>query len=399
MKGSRETMKTGDQTLVKQINKSIVLSTIEKKSPISRAQISKETGLNKATVSNLVSDLIADELVNELGQGQSSGGRKPVMLYFNTHAGYAIGLDLGVNYILAVLTELSGEIVEEISVPLSGKDAEHVIQTLSSLVSTLIGKAPQSPYGVVGIGIGAPGIVDPEGHILFTPYLELSEVNLKQILEEKFNIPTVIDNEANTGALGEHLYGAGKNAINLIYVSVGIGIGTGIIMNGQLYKGATGISGEMGHLTIEVNGRKCSCGNRGCWELYASESALLKEAKKMELFKKDDSITLESIESEAKKGNKDVLRLLHSIGEYNGIGLANIINTFNPDMLIIGNRMARFENWITNPIKSVLDERLSSFHRNSVNLKISSLGKYSNALGASAIVSSRFLDINRVEVI
>ncbi|WP_042221577.1 ROK family transcriptional regulator [Oceanobacillus manasiensis] len=392
-------MKTGDQTLVKQINKSIVLSTIEKKSPISRAQISKETGLNKATVSNLVSDLIADELVNELGQGQSSGGRKPVMLYFNTHAGYAIGLDLGVNYILAVLTELSGEIVEEISVPLSGKDAEHVIQTLSSLVSTLIGKAPQSPYGVVGIGIGAPGIVDPEGHILFTPYLELSEVNLKQILEEKFNIPTVIDNEANTGALGEHLYGAGKNAINLIYVSVGIGIGTGIIMNGQLYKGATGISGEMGHLTIEVNGRKCSCGNRGCWELYASESALLKEAKKMELFKKDDSITLESIESEAKKGNKDVLRLLHSIGEYNGIGLANIINTFNPDMLIIGNRMARFENWITNPIKSVLDERLSSFHRNSVNLKISSLGKYSNALGASAIVSSRFLDINRVEVI
>ncbi|MFD1172335.1 ROK family protein [Oceanobacillus picturae] len=392
-------MKTGDQTLVKQINKSIVLGTIEKKGPISRAQISKETGLNKATVSTMVSDLIADELVNELGQGQSSGGRKPVMLYFNTHAGYAIGIDLGVNYILAVLTELGGEIVEEISVPLSGKGTEEVIHTLNFLVSTLIPKAPQSPYGVVGIGIGAPGIVDPDGHILFTPYLELSEVNLKQILEEKFNIPTVIDNEANTGALGEHLYGAGKNAMNLIYVSVGIGIGTGIIINGQLYKGAAGISGEMGHLTIEMNGKKCSCGNRGCWELYASESALVAKAQKLDVFKNTPSITLEIIEAEAKKGDKEVLRLLHSIGEYNGIGLANIINTFNPDMLIIGNRMARFENWIMNPIKHVMNDRLSPFHRKSVNLTVSSLGKYSNALGASAFVISKFLDINRVKVI
>lgn len=399
MRGILYKMKTGDLTLVKQINKSIVLNEIEKKGPISRAQISKDTGLNKTTVSTMVSELIEDKLVNELGQGQSSGGRKPVMLYFNTHAGYAIGIDLGVNYILAVLTDLSGEIVEEESMPLSGQSAEEIMQALRSLIRSLIEKSPDSPYGVVGIGIGAPGIVDPEGLILFTPYLDLNQVNLKQILEDEFNIPTLIDNEANTGALGEHLYGAGKNAMNLIYVSVGIGIGTGIIINGQLYKGATGISGEMGHLTIEVNGRKCSCGNRGCWELYASESALLTEAKKLEYFKDTSSITLDHIESEAKKGNKDVLRLLHTIGEYNGVGLVNIINTFNPDMLIIGNRMARFENWIMNPIKSVLDDRLSAFHGNAVNLTVSSLGKYSNALGASAFVISKFLDINRVKVI
>ncbi|WP_138417559.1 ROK family protein [Aquibacillus sediminis] len=391
-------LQTGDQNLVKKINKSIVLHAIQTKGPISRAQISKDTGLNKATVSSMVTDLIDEHFVNEIGPGPSSGGRKPVMLYFNNHAGYAIGIDLGVNYVLAILTDLKGNIIEEEIQTLHGVEENQIIDQLQGIIEILMKKSPKSPYGIVGIGVGVPGIVDQDGILLFTPYLNLQQANLKTVLESKFDIPTIVANEANSGAYGEQLYGTGKNVSNLIYESIGIGIGTGIIINGELYTGSTGISGEMGHLTIETNGKKCRCGNRGCWELYASESALLQEAKKLEVFKNQNEIDLDTIEQEAKNGNGEVLQLLNTIGEFIGIGLTNIINTFNPEMIILGNRMTRFESWILNPIHRVLDERLSTYHRESITITTSALGVYSNALGSASFALSNFLDTNRVTV-
>lgn len=391
-------IQTGDQNLVKKINKSIVLHSIENNSTTSRAQISKDTGLNKATVSTMVSELINDNFVNEIGIGQSSGGRKPVMLHFNNHAGYSIGIDLGVNYILAVLTDLKGSILVEISETLNLIGVDEITAHINSIITRLIDRAPKSPYGIVGIGIGIPGSVDKDGTILFTPHLDFQQTNIKQMIEKKFNITTIVVNEANTGAHGEQVYGAGKNVSNLVYVSIGIGIGTGIIINGKLYTGSTGISGEMGHHTIESFGKKCRCGNHGCWELYASESTLLLEAKKLEIFKNSRLIDLDMIESEAKQGNKEVIELLHMLGEYIAIGLTTIINTLNPEIIILGNRIARFEDWITNTIFQTLDERLSTFHRKSIKIKFASLGIYSSALGSSAFSISNFLDHNRVTV-
>lgn len=393
-----KTLQTGDQNLVKKINKSIVLNSIEKKAPISRAQISKDTGLNKATVSSMVSELIDESLVSEIGSGQSSGGRKPVMLYFNNHAGYSIGIDLGVNYILAILTDLSGNVVLELSETIYKTDVQHVKKKTTTLISTLIEKKPKSPYGVIGIGIGVPGIVDNNGVILFAPNLKWRQISFKEEFEQIFQIPVIVENEANAGAYGEQLYGAGKDITNLIYISVGIGIGTGIIINNELFTGSTGISGEMGHLTIEINGKKCPCGNRGCWELYASESALLNKAKGLFVFKNNKVPNIEQIIIEAKKGNNDVLRLLNSIGEYIGIGLANAINTFNPEIIIIGNRFAHLKNWITNPINRVLDERLYPYYRETTNIYFSSLGSYSCAVGAASFSNSNFLSNNRITV-
>lgn len=384
-----KTLQTGDQNLVKQINKSIVFTYIGKNGPVSRAQISKDTGLNKATVSTMVSELITDSFVYEIGAGQSSGGRKPVLLYFNNLAGYSIGIDLGVNYLLGVLTDLSGNIIEEMNIPLKETDVEYVMNEICSIIETLIKSAPESPYGIVGIGIGVPGMIDRDENILFAPNLKWRQIDLKQIIENKFNIPTKVENEANAGCYGEQLYGAGKNIANLIYLSIGIGIGGGIIINNTLYTGTSGISGEMGHLTIESNGKKCPCGNSGCWELYASESALLEESKLAGSI--DGDISIDTILNEARKGNRKVLQLLNNIGEHIGIGLTNIINTFNPEMIIIGNRMALLENWITNPINRILTERLSTYHRSNTNIRFSSLGTYSSALGASSFSIAKFL--------
>ncbi|SET46914.1 Sugar kinase of the NBD/HSP70 family, may contain an N-terminal HTH domain [Salinibacillus kushneri] len=390
-------LKTGDQNLVKQMNKSIVFHTIQKKGPISRAQISKLTGLNKATVSTMVSEMIDESFVYEIEATQSSGGRKPVMLYFNNHAGYSIGIDLGVNYILGLLTDLNGNIIEEVSQDLTTIQYGDVKQQLYAVIQTLINKAPDSPYGVIGIGIGVPGNINHEETIILAPNLKWEHKDLKTEVQNEFYIPVKIQNEANSGAIGEHIYGAGRNISNLIYVSIGIGIGTGIIIQGNLYTGTSGISGEMGHFTIDANGRKCRCGNNGCWELYASENALLEHAKKQKVLEETNAITLKQLSTEAQMGNKKVLQVLHTLGENIGIGLTNIINTFNPQMIIIGNRLSQFSSWISNPIHNVLDERLSYYHKENTDINFSILGKHSIALGAASISISHFFKENKLE--
>ncbi|MBP1969321.1 putative NBD/HSP70 family sugar kinase [Virgibacillus natechei] len=393
-----KTIQTGDQNLIKQINKSVVFKLIEEKGPVSRAHISKSTGLNKATVSTMVAELINDSFVYEITSDQSSGGRKPVMLYFNNHAGYTIGIDLGVNYILGVLTDLKGNIIGEINRDLHDIEFDYVIENLTSVIELLLKKAPESTYGVVGISIGVPGNVDKEDTILFAPNLKWKQVDLKQVMEDRFHIPTTIENEANAGSHGERLYGAGKNVPNLIYVSIGVGIGTGIIINHNLYTGASGISGEMGHFTIEANGKKCSCGSRGCWELYASESALFIDAKTHDLLNDENEIDLGYLISEAQMGNTDVLQMLNKLGENIGIGLTNIINIFNPEIIVIGNRIAQFENWIANPIDHVLEERLSTYHNENTEIRFSKLGKRSSAIGAATFSTSKFLSDKRLYI-
>lgn len=387
-------VRTGSQNLVKEINKSIVFKTIKNKGPVSRAQVSKETGLNKATVSTMVSELIKESFVDEIGEGQSSGGRKPVMLYFNHRAGYSIGIDLGVNYLLGVLTDLSGNMIEKRLDKLETTAFQDVIEKIYLLIEWLMGKAPDSPYGIVGIGIGVPGQVDQDDTILFAPNLKWTNVNLKQLIEDKYHIPTRIENEANAGAHGEQLYGAGKNILNQVYISIGIGIGTGIIIKGDLYKGASGISGEMGHFTIDANGKKCSCGSRGCWELYASESALLAQASRLTIATND--MDVDFLLEEARKGNTEVVQILTRLGENIGIGITNIINTFNPEVIIIGNRIAQFKNWITNPIEHILDERLSIYHKANTEIRFSELRNNSTALGANSFSIASFFENRKI---
>ncbi|MFZ4451484.1 ROK family protein [Salibacterium aidingense] len=390
-------MQTGDQELVKKINKSIVLQTIQASSPISRAQISKDSGLNKATVSGLVNELMEEQFVQEIGTGLSSGGRKPVMLYFNKKAGYAIGIDLGVNYILAVLTDLQGEVIEKIEEPLENTSLDVVLPMLKNVVQSLMDRKPFSAYGVVGIGIGVPGITDKNGRILFAPNLNWEQVNLKQELEENFQLPVVIENEAKAGAHGENIHGAGKSSRNFVYISMGIGIGTGIIINNQLYKGANGIAGEMGHFTIDANGKKCRCGNKGCWELYSSESALLEQAKSLPSLQERE-ISLDMLIQEAENGNTEVIPLFHRIGEYAGIGLTNVINTFNPEQIIIGNRLSKLQNWLINPIHHVLEQRLLPYYYQDLSITFSQFGIESCALGSAAFSVEAFFAENKVTV-
>lgn len=211
------TTPTGDQALIKRINTAIVLEYILRSAPLSRAQISEQSGLNKATVSSLVQDLIDGSLVKEIGTGQSSGGRKPVMLEFTATSGYAVGIDLGVNYIRGALTDLRGSIVAEHTSSLRHTEPGAAVEQLFGCIEALVAEAPASPYGIIGIGVGVPGLVDESGTILFAPNLKWRDVPLQRLLTDRFSLPVTIDNEANMGALGEQKFGAGRSIHNLIY--------------------------------------------------------------------------------------------------------------------------------------------------------------------------------------
>ncbi|MNU53340.1 N-acetylglucosamine repressor [compost metagenome] len=397
---------TGDQFLVKQINSSIVLDLIRTHSPISRAAVSVKSGLNKGTVSNLVNQLIENGLVEEMGQGESSGGRKPVMLSFNQRAGYAIGVDLRIDMASAVLTDLQGNIVQQVESTLESIEPHLVYATLSRMIHELIASAPESHYGVVGIGVGVPGIVDDSGNVLFAPNLHWNNVNLGARLREEFQIPAVIDNEANAGAQGEKEFGAGTDRDHLIYISVSHGIGTGMVINKDIYKGASGYSGEAGHTTIEADGKQCSCGNYGCWELYASERALLEEARQSDALKEaaqsyfpdGDDLRLEHLVQLAGSGNEEARLLFKNNGRFLGIGIANIINIFNPELIIIGNRIALAEAWIADEIRETVANRALPYHKDKVHIEFSHLNMGATVIGAASLALAQFFDKMRVSV-
>lgn len=387
---------TGDQALVKKINKSIVLDTIRQYAPLSRVQVSQRTGLNKATVSNLVAELITEDLIQEMGPGESSGGRKPLLLLFNGRSGFAIGLELSVSYLKGVLTDLHGHVEAEQVLPLDRTDYPSVLEYIQEMVRQLSALAPSSRHGIVGVGIGVPGMVDADGIVLFAPNLGWEEVPLGQQLAEELQMPVLVDNEANAGAQGELHYGMdgeeGYGTRNLVYISVGSGIGSGIIMDGKPYKGAWGYAGETGHMSIDWDGLRCSCGSRGCWELYASERYYTRSEPPL------PTLHTPELLQHASHGHTQVQQLFHEIGAYMGIGITNIVNSFNPELIIIGGSLSEARTWLEAPLQDIVAQRTLPYHRRELNIRFAQLGSRSTMLGAAYTAISAYLGHVRVSL-
>ncbi|GAA0134985.1 xylose repressor [Paenibacillus sp. YSY-4.3] len=384
---------TGDQQLIKKMNKTLVLDTIRQQQPLSRADIAATLGLNKATVSSLVSELIESQLVTEIGPGESSGGRKPTLLLFNRGAGYAVGIDIRVNDLFALLVDLEGNVIKERTVPLEDSSPDHALDQIRKMIHWLSKKAPESPYGVVGIGIGVPGLVDEKSRIVSAPNLGWNNVAVQKLLISEFGDNIHIDNEANAGAIGEKLYGAGRDAANLIYISIGVGIGSGMIVGGELYRGISNFSGEVGHMTVSENGPLCRCGNRGCWETLASEKALLDRAAQRwkDSSAASDEEGLDRLLNLARAGDPDALSLLEETGKHLGVGLANLVNILNPELIVIGNRLSMAGDLLQEPMLHTLESRSLSYHMKKTQVAFAELGIRSTALGAASMPITSFL--------
>jgi predicted NBD/HSP70 family sugar kinase len=374
------------QQAVKLANKAIVLDAIRTHEPISRATLAQTLGLTKATVSSLVEELITEEYCYQTGLGKSSGGRRPLMLQFNERAGFAISCDIGVNYIFTTLSDLRGVVIFEIHRFFDTNDFTRTVMEVKSMIDTCINNMSPSPFGLIGIGFGVPGLVTKNGIILSTPNLDWHQSNLKEIFSDHYDTPIIVENEANAGAYGEKTYGTAKNSESFVYISAGMGIGAGVVLDGKLIRGASGFTGEVGHTTIVDGGLKCRCGNYGCWEMYASEMALLSSFKQNGRPREIEPL-IQRAESDEK-----VRATFEKIGYYLGIGLTNIIHTFNPEKVVIGNRLAQAKELMKPEIQQAVTERTLPPLLAETEIVFNENYQYASVQGLAAFTIEHFLE-------
>jgi predicted NBD/HSP70 family sugar kinase len=381
---------SGDSSLLKSINKSTLLKIIRAESPISRADLAKRTKLTRATVSALVEELIRDHLVAEIGIGESSGGRKPMLLEMNRGAGCVFGIDLRANEILFVVTDLLGGRVSVTSYDYKDPlDGNLTFMQLQEIIAAEQAALPESPLGLTGVGIGIHGFVEhPGGRILFVPYHGWKNLEWKQKLEEKLQIPVFIDNEANLAALGELEFGAASGLSDMLYLSIGAGIGAGMILGGEVFRGIGGFAGEVGHTTMEREGLACTCGNLGCWEMYASEKAL---ADRLGL-KYGPGVSKQLLEM-LRNEDPGALAAVKDAGISIGIGIANLVHIFNPQMVVIGNTFGKYQEWLSPHVEEAIRARILPVQKEIVQIRYSALEDQACAVGAASMVIRHLINL------
>lgn len=380
-------MRQGTFQWMKSVNKSMILNKIRTSAPISRAEIAKETKLTPPTVSSNVKELIEQELVKESELGVSQGGRKPTMLLINNKAFYVIGVDAGPERIECILSDLSGRIVERTSHQLiSPITNEQFLKTLKERVYHLFQTTTLNPEKIIGIGVAMHGVVEVEtGMSLFAPNLGLTNIPIKDALENEFNIEVKVENDARAMALGEFWFGDHGGLASMLAVNIGRGVGAGLVIDGKLYHGAQDIAGEVGHMTIDLHGEICECGNRGCLQTFATGSAIAKRAEKF-INEKDIAITGERVYELALEGNEDCIRLLQESGEIIGIGLTNLIHIINPEKIVLGGGVTKSKMFILPNIRKAINERVLTPEAKQIDIEISKLGDDATIIGAVALL-------------
>lgn len=370
---------------IREQNEAIVLTNIINNSEISRSTVSQNTGLNKASISEIVKKLITDQLINEIGigNGSSSGGRKPILLQLNKQAGVSLGIDLGYDYVASMLTYLNGEIVKESRTTDILVTKENVLAIIKDVIELYTNLATESPYKIIGVTIAIHGIVF-RNNILFTPYYNLDKIDLYTELSKIIDIPIYLENEANLTALAESTFSTKKN--NLVSVSIHSGISAGIIMNGSLYSGLNGRSGEIGHMTLYPNGLACPCGNQGCFEQYCSEKSIVNQ---FQLIWNDSSLSIDDLVKAYENKDEQSLKLINKFIENLSIGINNLIATYGPEIIYINSSLTRK---IPSILPTVNNRMVSSFNKNTP-LYESQLGTKASLLGAAALAIKTFLRV------
>jgi N-acetylglucosamine repressor len=256
----------------RQHNHRLVLRTVYEFGPISRAEVARSTGLTRTTVSDVVTDLLDDGMVEEVGRGPSSGGKAPIMLSIVGDARQVIGLDLGESIFSGALVNLHGEVRRVVELPVDGRNGDDALALVYKLVDELLADATVSP---LGIGVGTPGLVDTRtGTILWAVNLDWQNLPLGGLLAERYGLPTNVANDSQAAALAEYTFGDGPRQANLVTIKIGRGIGAGLVLNGSLFQGDGFGAGEIGHVAVVDDGASCRCGGFGCLETVASSRAI-----------------------------------------------------------------------------------------------------------------------------
>lgn len=391
---------------VKGVNRSILLLATRALQPVSRVELASVTGLNPSTVSKIVDELAsADLLVEDAPRARTGAGRPARLLRVNDSARHLVGIDISREAVTVALVNLGGEVVWDRTEPVApDADADAVLASVIRAVNELLsGLSLERRRRVLGIGVGAPGPLRHDAGTIVAPpnFPHFSHVPVRDLLADRFGLPAFLENDANACALAEQWFGAMRDVDNFVYLAVGSGVGAGVVIGGQLYRGHGDLAGEIGHTSIDPLGPHCDCGNRGCLELYTSERRLLSlvgqrlsgpegETLRTLVSQRGGRLTAALVYQAASLGDTLSQAVLSEIGFYLGVGIVNAINMFDPEAIVIGRSMAAAGRHLLDPIRSVVGER--SFPKVASNVRIvpGMLGDRAPVVGAATLVLSQY---------
>ena len=306
-----------------------------------------------------------------------------------------IGIDLGGTNLKAGLVDRDGKIHQRLSIKTENNaDPQTISNQIFYLIDEIInvgaGLKP-APTNIIGVGLGSPGLVDKKGEtILFSPNLpRWRNIPIKRMVSERFSVPCVLENDANAAAWGEKWVGAGKEAYSLVMLTLGTGIGGGIVINNRLWRGVNNVAAEIGHMVIQMDGPKCSCGNYGCIEAYASATAMVRRFKESlksgvpSSLKDTGEITAKMINDAAFQGDKASLDVINETGHYLGVALVNIMHVLNPEVIVLTGGMIGSGDLLMNPIKQVIKEKAFEASAKETKIVFSQLGNDAGIIGAA----------------
>lgn len=362
---------------------------------ISRADIARRAELSRSTVSEIVEQLLTSGLVAEAGAGVSRGGRRPIVLEFQDDACSILGVDIGASHISVALTDLRGRVLawHHRDFP-SRNDPNGTGQLVLDLCEACLADAAVRRTRLLGIGIAVPSPVDPrEPDRLSAVALPSWGGRLTlESLRARFRVPMLIDNDANLGALAEHWWGSARSLENFAFVKVATGIGSGHFVNGRIYRGSTGVAGELGHVAIDPRGAPCNCGNRGCLQTYIGSRALIERTLSLRpqypgsRLASGPEPTVQQIEEAALDDDPLALAVVREAAEYLGIAIAGMVNLMNPSAVIIGGRIALLGERLLGPLRETVLRRTFVSAAAAAEIRTSDLGPQDVAIGAATLV-------------
>ncbi|MGW6173838.1 ROK family transcriptional regulator [Arthrobacter sp. NPDC055138] len=376
-------LRPGSQGALRRRNSQRILQSLMARGPLTQAELSRQTGLSTATVSNIVKAMAEDGLIST--EPTTSSGRRALSVRIDGRGAVAVGVDFGRRHVQVVLVSLDHRVLaaDAVELPL-GHDAEQGIDAAARLVQRLLDEQSVSPGAVLGVGAGIPGPIDRRtGTVIHGAILpEWVGINLLARLQERFGADVFVDNDANLGALAQVSWGPYQHAQNLVFLKIGSGIGAGLVLNGELYYGHIGVTGEIGHATVAEHGVICRCGNRGCLETVASTSTMIDLLS----HGRNAPIGTEDIVRIALDGDPAALRVIDDAGLAVGRALANVCNLLNPEFIVVGGPLTGLGGILLDPVRRGLLRHVVPVVGESTELAMSTLGSRAEALGAATLV-------------
>ncbi|OKK04668.1 transcriptional regulator [Streptomyces sp. CB03234] len=384
----------GSQTSLHRANLERVVRAVRMAGSLTQAEIARTTGLSAATVSNIVRELKDGGTVEVTPT--SAGGRRARSVSLSGDAGIVIGVDFGHTHLRVAVGNLAHQVLAEESEPLDvDASSEEGFGRAEALVKRLIAATGIGQDKVVGVGLGVPGPIDvSSGTLGSTSILPgWTGINPSEELSGRLGVPVYVDNDANLGALGELVWGGGRGVKDLAYIKVASGVGAGLVIDGQIYRGPGGTAGEIGHITLDESGPVCRCGNRGCLETFTAARYVLPLLQPSH----GADLTMERVVQLAREGDPGCRRVIGDVGRHIGSGVANLCNLLNPSRVVLGGDLAEAGELVLGPIRESVSRYAIPSAARHLSVAPGALGGRAEVLGALALVLSEMGDSTLLE--